>query len=386
MIFSRGILVDGGDNLRQLFGLLVCGLALGGLGGCGTAQATHVVQAPVANKSVVVTNANADANQTPSVSKTTQSPVSTSSTSRKTPTSTNPQKISAWPKVTVTKIASTPQSLGAGALAVNAKGEVYVVGGYTGQASLASVLRLVPSVSTFGKLPQLTHDAAAGFLNGQLTVFGGGQNASYNTVVRVQSTQSVVIGRLSAPLSDATAVPYTWKGTKGIALIGGYDGKVYRKSAQFVSLQGGKLVYTPLFQMPVGLRYTAVAVAGHQIYMVGGKMPQGISSAVYAWKPGDPHVQRLTTLNMALQKASAFVTGKNLIVAGGLNASDHVLDTILAIRVTDGKTRVIGHLKTPLTDMGYAQTGETGYIAGGFTSEQPMRASQTVYKLQWLAT
>lgn len=373
--------VDGGSSLRQLLFPLVFGITFVAVGGCGTVNVSNAPASKTAKSSVSTTNA--DVHQTYSQPPTKHSATVKSRSASTNKASSSSTKALAWPKLTVSKLSQMPHSLGADAVAVNAKGQPFAVGGYTGHASLASVLLLSPSVSVFAQLPQLTHDAAAGFLNGQLTVFGGGQSVSYNTVVGVAQSGPKVIGRLSDPLSDATAVPYTWKGTKGIALIGGYDGKVYRKTSQFISVKNGHLSYTTLFRMPVGLRYTAVAVAGNHIYMVGGKTPHAISHAVYEWQPSDKSPRQLATLSTGLQKAAAFVDGQNLVVIGGLDSSNHVRDTILAIHLSNGKKHIVGHLQTSLADMGYAQIGKVGYIAGGFTSEKPMRASQMVYKVQF---
>lgn len=336
---------------RAAFWAMLCGLLTSGmLAGCGTA--------PSQNQAVNRTSGQpAHANQ---VAKTSPSATRSKTT---------------WPTFQVDHVANLPHPAIGNALTPHA-GQVISVGGYTGSYSLVGVYRWPGSAKTtspataslIGELPARTHDAAVGFIGPDLYVFGGGQSASYNTVVRVQGGTAKVAAHLSSRLSDAVCVPFTWHGQSGLVLLGGYDGQVMNRTVRFASVESGKLSLQSMFTMPQGLRYTAAAAIGQTLLFAGGETSTGgVSNAVYAWsQAGGPRV--IAHLPVAIDKAAAFVVGQDLVVAGGKLANGQPVQSVYAIDVKTGKVHENGKLPTPLADMGYTQVGQTGYLAGGQTA------------------
>jgi hypothetical protein len=301
-----------------------------------------------------------------------------------TPSTQTTEKKLVWPTVQVSQQGQLPVGVVGNALALDAHGRVLSVGGYTGRVSVRSVEQVIPNTALQATLPLRTHDAAVGYIGSDLYVFGGGQSVSYSSIVRVQGGQARTVGHLGQPLSDATSLPYTWKGQAGLLLIGGYNGSVFSRIVQFVTVKNQKLSFTPLFTLPVGLRYTAVASAGDALYIVGGKTPAGSDSAeVYRWTTGDATAKPFIALGQGLEKAAVFTTGKFLIVVGGLDHLGNPLSQITAVNEQTGKSHVIGKLPKPLADMGNIQINQVGYVAGGFTAPHTQGVSASVYRLQF---
>lgn len=272
-----------------------------------------------------------------------------------------------WPKVHVSVIRLSGAGLIGASLAVNSGGQVFASGGYSGIASTDLVEELLPAHKTVGRLLVPTHDAASGFLGSHLYVIGGGQYSSYNTIVQA-GNPSTLAGTLAHPLSDASALAYSLGGRPGLLIIGGYDGTVFHRQVLFLSLRRGRVHIQPAFEIPVGLRYTAVCRLGRNVYIVGGKTTTGKSRAIYLWSPSLNKVRRIGLLPAALDKAAAWSVPGYLMVAGGLGSHGHPHSQILAFSLQTKQVRVIGHLPFPLADMGYASTKQAVYLSGGMTS------------------
>lgn len=292
-------------------------------------------------------------------------------------------KVGAWPTVVVRKLGHLPQALLGNALAIGPTGVPVSVGGYTGVASLTNVYQLQSTVKNIATLSVRTHDAAVGFLGNHLMVFGGGQATSYDTIVEIDGGKAAVVGHLARPLSDATSVPLTVDGHQGLALVGGYDGSVYRTTAAFIYLSSeGQRVWSTLFTLPVQARYMAVASAGSALYMAGGQEPNGVSNGVYVWSPGKS-VRRMATLPHGLEKAALFVAGPYLLVVGGEGASGVPTNLVVGVDTRNGAVKTLGVLPTPLADMGYVGSTTRGILAGGVTSSSDRSVTNQIFRLTW---
>ncbi len=258
-------------------------------------------------------------------------------------------------------------------------GHVMAVGGYTGVYSTSSVFEVFPSVKQTATLPQPTHDAAAGYIDGKLYVFGGGQATSYPYIVRVSGTSSANVENMARPLSDAVAVPYSFKGHQGQVVVGGYDGSVFNTVARFYeAVPSGQLISRPLFTLKVGVRYAGVIAVGEDIYVAGGLTSSGaLSNGIYRYSPAKGLVL-IGHLAHPLQKAALFSWGGNLVIAGGYDASGEAQNTIWDMNLATGKLRKIGTLPISLADMGYTQMGNHGFLVGG-TGASAMNAH--IYEL-----
>ena len=289
---------------------------------------------------------------------------------------TTPPTPQVLPQLTSVKIGSLPLGLMGLTLAAN-NGKVLSVGGYTGTYSVASVYELLPHAHLYSSLLERTHDAAVGFIGSNLYVFGGGQALSYNTIIQVESGHSIHVGTLPDALSDAVAVSYTLHGTPGLLVLCGYNGQAFNRVARFYWRQGQRLQSRVAFTLPVGLRYPAVAVNHSTVYISGGKTPSGLSSAVYQWN-GNQSVTSVAHLPVAVQKAAAFIDGHELILVGGYDTSGQLTNHAIAISLHNGTIHTLPPFPTPIADMGYAQVGNTGYLAGGMV---PEGVSAAIYRI-----
>ena len=119
-------------------------------------------------------------------------------------------------------------------------------------------------------LPMAVHDAAAVSLDGSVYLFGGGQVASTDRILRVEPTsgRGASAGRLPQPRSDWGAA------TVGGAayLVGGFTGRRWLDSILAWRPGGpGRLVG----RLPEPARYAAVAAVGGRVVIVGGSTPAG---------------------------------------------------------------------------------------------------------------
>ncbi|APZ42954.1 hypothetical protein [Acidihalobacter ferrooxydans] len=268
------------------------------------------------------------------------------------------------------------------AVSVSPHGNLTTVGGFTGRHSLAEIYtRRAGRWQVLAHLPAPMHDAASGWLNGTLFIFGGGQAYSTRDLFRVQGGHTVRVAYLGHPLSDAIARPYRWHGEQGLILVGGHGGPPVRK-VYFITGHAGHTRWHTLFSLPVGVRYAAVAVDGRTVYIAGGLATRGHVDTAWAWRPGDTGPVRLPALPQSLDKAAAFAWHGTVYVVGGLRNGGRVSADILAYRPGQRAWRVAGHLPRPLADMGYVQKGPNGYLLGGMTDGNPQSASDGVLRLR----
>jgi hypothetical protein len=124
-----------------------------------------------------------------------------------------------------------------------------------------------------GALSQPLHDAAATALPAGVLVFGGGSTTTIAEVERLVPGQvGEVVGRLPAARSDLSAV--TVDGSAYV--LGGYDGQ--RTVGAILRTSDGAKLKT-ISQLPVRVRYAAVASLGRKIYAFGGEESSGADSA-----------------------------------------------------------------------------------------------------------
>lgn len=263
-------------------------------------------------------------------------------------------------------------------------GKLETVGGFTGRRSLTEIYaRSNGRWKVAAHLPKPTHDAAAGYLNGSLFIFGGGQAYSTRDLLRVQGTHTVHVAYLGHPLSDAVTRPYRLHGVNGLIMVGGHGGPDVRK-VYFVSGTGnGHTHWRTLFSLPVGVRYTAVAVEGDTVYVAGGLSARGRIASAWSWRPGEASPHRLPSLPRPLEKAAAFAWHGTVYVVGGLANGGRTSADILAYHAGQGGWHRVGRLPGPLADMGYVQHGHDGYLLGGMSGPSSRSAGNRVWHLRF---
>lgn len=329
----------------------------------------------------------------------------------------SPHTSEAHPTSTATAAVKRPQSLEAGveswqlaspisreSVVPNGTG-LTVLGGLSGSSkSLSSVATVDPAngaVTPAGSLPSAVHDAGAASLGTKTFDFGGGTSDSVATTQSIPSPQLSVAanavgsaaGQLPRPRSDlATAtLPESGRGAKPIAyIVGGYDGAAYLP-AVLATADGSH--YTKVADLPVPVRYPAVAALHGKLYAFGGqtKSPGSSVTATDDIQVIDPATHKASVvghLPQPLYGASAFTIRGTVYVAGGQVPGGTTQTQIYAMGPNGSTVLDAGLLPQAEAFGGYATVGTggsaIGYILGGEVSSQagPNEAGQSSGQLQ----
>jgi hypothetical protein len=257
----------------------------------------------------------------------------------------------------------------------------------TSLSQVSSVDPPTGSVIGAGSLATAVHDAAAIAIGGTAFVLGGG---SPDTVSTVQSFPRVdpstpsglsgsITGQLPQPRSDLATVTLTDPtGGHGAAtyVVGGYDGTHYLPSV-LATTDG--VHFTSAAQLPIPVRYPAVAANAGRIYVFGGQVasPGSATVATNDIQMIDPATHRAAVvghLPQPLYGASAFVLGGNMYIAGGQVPGGPTLTQIDAFVPTTAKVLDAGLLPQADAFAGSATLGSgstaVGYMVGGEVAAQ----------------
>jgi hypothetical protein len=231
-----------------------------------------------------------------------------------------------------------------------------VLGGYAGGRSLDTILAGPPSrLRPVGRLPQPTHDAAAGIVGGSVYLFGGGESVSVSTVVRVDPRTGTAkeAPALDEPLSDLGAVVLGGRAY----LVGGYTGSRFASAIVRYLPRGGTKTVARLAH---GTRYAGVAALGRTIYVAGGLTTAGPTRAVYAVSLGG-RVRKIGSLPAPDDHAALAALRGRLYLVGG--------SRVLAIDPRSRKVSVAARLPAALTDPTATTLGNRIVVTGGGTNE-----------------
>ena len=250
------------------------------------------------------------------------------------------------------RIGSLPEAISKAAAVALPGGRLMILGGYTGSASVDTILAGRPgALKVVGHLPNATHDAAAAFVGGSVYLFGGGDLSSWPNVVRVDPSSGTATSAkpLGEPLSDLGAA----RVDRQAYLVGGYTGTEFATAV--LSYPSMRVIA----RLPQGTRYAGVTAIGRMIYVAGGLTASGYSRAVYAIKLGGKPRRIATLPNPEANAALAALNGMLYLVGGR---------KILAIDPNSGKVKVAVRLPVPLSDPTATTVGNEIVIAGGGTS------------------
>ena len=235
--------------------------------------------------------------------------------------------------------------------------------------STAAILEVDPNSGQsqrVGALASAVHDAGGAVIGGRYFVFGGGAQTVSSRVQAVAldasasaPTTASVVASLPAPRADLAAAEYNGS----VYLVGGYDGANWSPSVLATS-DGSK--FDVIAQLPTPVRYPAVAVVGHTLYVIGGELLGNRADAPIVQEIDlNTHVATVVGhLAAGLSHAVATAVKGTVYVFGG-RSGGHAVDTIEALDPSTGGLQAVGHLPVPTSDMAAVTLGDAAYVLGG---------------------
>ncbi len=241
---------------------------------------------------------------------------------------------------------------------------VVIAGGLdAGQNTMSAVVHFDPNTGvtlSAGSLSVPTHDAAGSSIGATRFVFGGGAQHVSDVVQMLQPNgASSIVGHLPQPRADLAAA------TIGSTtyLLGGYDGTNPTRDVLATS-DGAR--FRTIAQLPIGVRYPAVASVGNSIFVFGGELAGHESSAVQQVdvRVGSARVvgqlpsprTEATTVNL---RGSIYIVGG---VTGGGISSD-----VLRFDPRTARFTFAGTLPFPISNSAAVTIGALAYLIGGDT-------------------
>jgi N-acetylneuraminic acid mutarotase len=195
-------------------------------------------------------------------------------------------------------------------------------------------------------------------VEGIATVFGGGNATEASAVQRfVPGGVATIAGHLPIARSDLGAV------TVGARtyLVGGYDGNSIRATA--LSTVDG-VTFALLGDLPVPVRYPAVAATGTDVVILGGTTASGPTADVQVLDTRTGVARVAGRLPATLSDASATTVRGQIYVFGGIWGG-RPSSQVWRWDPTTTTLEPVGNLPAPTTDGAATTIGDTAYFVGG---------------------
>jgi hypothetical protein len=223
------------------------------------------------------------------------------------------------------------------------------------------------ALTNIGSLNSATHDASGAVIGSTAVVFGGGTVLPSATAQRVALSGT---GAVSASLPQARADSAAVTIGKTAYVVGGYAGSSF--DAQVLSTTDGSH-FNVVADLPVAVRYAAVAVYKQKIYVFGGQASDGrYVTAIQTVNPTTHKAVLVATLPSALSGAVAATLGGTMYIAGGetetTSSGPSPTSTIYAFSPETNKVERAGSLQLAVTNAGAAVLDSRLWIVGGETS------------------
>jgi N-acetylneuraminic acid mutarotase len=257
-------------------------------------------------------------------------------------------------------------------------GESGVVAGglSTGNITTDKVYRV--SASGVGaRLPSLAepvHDGAGAALDGRTVVVGGGNTHELSTVESARPGQRwKATGHLPDTRSDLSALATR----RGLLVVGGYDGVSSPRSV-LISVDGRS--FTTLTRLRHGVRYAAVLLVGHSVWVFGGEDAgrELRSTQVIDLVTGKVRTSR--SLPTRLGHAAVTLVGSRILLMGGRTAPHQITRTMWWCDPATGRFTRAGRLPYPVADSGVLQTRNATYLLGGESPDFTKRVTRVAWR------
>lgn len=237
-----------------------------------------------------------------------------------------------------------------------------VVGGLTTADTTTQDILLVDllhgTVKATGQMPVPTHDGAGAVVGGRDLVFGGGSTVVTGAVQDVTpGVPAEVISHLPQPRADLVAI----SNGNTAYVLGGFDG-AQGLTPVLRTLDGR--VFTVIGNLPVSVRYPAIAAGSGSIWLFGGEYDGKQVTDVQRIDLTSGHASIVGQLPQPLSHAGAFTLGGTVLVAGG-RIGVSTTDTVMRFNPANESFSPAGHLPEARSDFGVAVVGTTAYLVGG---------------------
>ncbi len=250
-------------------------------------------------------------------------------------------------------------------------GELTIAGGLSAAGGSSSGVYTLTTgdgaLSRSGSLSAPVHDAAGAIMDGHPMVFGGGTSSSTAAVQSLPPALGLasVIGNLPHARSDSAA---TTIGPTAY-IVGGYTGSSF--DAAVLATNNG-VSFRKVANLPVPVRYPAVAALKGDIYVFGGQTANGLAASQIQMVDPRTGIGRVIG-NMPEPDAGAVAAtlGGTIYVAGGNTSAapgTAPISSIWAFNPVTGAMLTAGTLRVPVAHAGLAVLGPRAWIVGGETA------------------
>ncbi len=233
----------------------------------------------------------------------------------------------------------------------------------SGQNTVANVVHVdskTGATTPAGSLTVPTHDAAGGQIGAQRLLFGGGAQSVSDVVQALRSgAPSIVVGHLPQPRADLAAV--TIGAT--VYLVGGYDGT---NATRDVLATSDGVTFRVVTQLPVGVRYPAVAAMAGNLFVFGGELGGSESNVVQEIDLRHGRARVVADLPSPRTEAAAVTIGRSVYLVGGL-AGGVPSNDVLRFDPASSHFSGAGHTPTATADAAAVTVGGDTFLAGGET-------------------
>jgi N-acetylneuraminic acid mutarotase len=208
-------------------------------------------------------------------------------------------------------------------------GAIYLFGGGVIE-SFSQITRIGTSGSArpAGSLPTPASDIATATIGGTVYIVGGytGQTPLRTILAWRPGGQARVVGTLPKPLRYAAVASAGGK----LVIAGGTSGETASRDVYRFDPRTGTLSTVGLLPNP--LTHAAASSFAATVLLFGGREASATSQTrqVLAIEP-DGRIRRVGELPLALSDMAAAKLGERVVLAGGRDAAGHVQDTILTM-------------------------------------------------------
>jgi hypothetical protein len=244
------------------------------------------------------------------------------------------------------------------------KGGFYLLGGLdVRRAPTTTIVRIDPAANTatnIGTLTQPVLNHAAVALGDRVLLYGGGDRGAFRDIQEYKGVENAAVaGQLPVGRFGHAAIVAGGR----VVIVGGSDGAADQTEV-LASADG--VNFTVIANLPIGVRFPAVASANNKVYVFGGEVNGNPINNAYSIDLLSGAVAETTKLERPLSHASAFEINGGIFLAGG-RTDNGLTDFIWRFDPSASKPTYLfaGTLPRAISDAAAVTVGKKVYLAGG---------------------